>query len=52
MLTEIWEVVLEDLLEKLQDLFHLAIVKAEEWHDREFSDEVAECDECLVLIHV
>lgn len=43
---------LEDLLEKLQDLLDLAIVKAEEWHDWELGDHVAECDESLVLIHV
>lgn len=52
MLTEVGEVVLEHLLEKLKKLPHLGIVEAVEGHDRELGYHVAKGHESLVLIHV
>jgi len=44
--------VLEYLLEQLQDLPHLAIVEAVEWHNRILGDHVAESHKCGLFFHV
>jgi hypothetical protein len=46
------EVMLEDLLEKLQNFFDLAIVEGVEGHNWEFGNHIAKGYKSLVLIHV
>lgn len=52
MLTELWQIVLENLFEELHDFSHLRLVEAIERHNREFSDHIAKGDEGLMLIHI
>jgi hypothetical protein len=51
-LTELGKVVLEDLLEKLQNLFYLPIIEGVEGHNWEFRNHVAKSHKSLMLIHV
>lgn len=43
---------LENLLEKLEDLFYLAVIETIERHYRVFCDHIAEGDKGLVFFHV
>lgn len=52
MLAEVRQVVLQDLLEQLHDLLHLAVVEAVKGHDGELGHHVAEGGEGLVFGHV
>jgi hypothetical protein len=50
-LTELRQIMLEDLLEELKDLSHMEVVEGVEGHDWEFGDHVAEGHKSRMLFH-
>lgn len=49
---QVWQIVLEHLLEELENLFNQGLVKSVERHDRELCYHVAECNKGRMFVHV